>query len=132
MNPGEVLSTNQEGATTAFYSQSHALVRFLREDDYGRRLRQYHKLLLDGLTGTWPIDEANKRIAADRNIPLTVKWNRTVARQLFEHYISILRLLSKSGVPRAPQVRHRSQDTRHKTQNLRHRRRVARLVTDYG
>ncbi|MHC4154352.1 MAG: hypothetical protein ACYST6_05455 [Planctomycetota bacterium] len=88
MNPGEVLSTNQDGAITAFYSQSYALVRFLREEDYGRRLRQYHKLLLDGLTGSWPLDEANKRIAADRNIPLTVQWNRTVARQLFEHYIS--------------------------------------------
>ena len=87
INPGEVLSTDEKEAITAFYCQSYALVRFLREEDYGRRLRQYHSMLLDGLTGKWPLDEVNKRIAADRNIPLTVRWNRTVARQLFQQYI---------------------------------------------
>jgi hypothetical protein len=100
MNPGEVLlgagggkrgalgmSRDETEAVTAFYSQAYALVRFLREDDYGRRLENYHRLLLGGLRGSWPLSEANKRIAADRNIPRTVWWNRIVGRQLFEHYI---------------------------------------------
>jgi hypothetical protein len=88
MNPGEVLSTEGTDAITAFYCQSYALVRFLREDDYGRRLGQYHSMLLDGLAGKWPLDEANRKIAADRNMPLTVRWNRVVGPELFAHYIS--------------------------------------------
>jgi hypothetical protein len=88
INPGEVLSTNDTEAVTAFYSQAYALVRFLREEGYGKRLRNYHQLLVGGLRGTWPLSKAGKRIAADRNIPLTVRWNRAVGPKLFEHYIN--------------------------------------------
>ena len=87
VNPGEVLSAEKEEAVTAFYSQSYALVRFLREEDYGKRLWRYHRLLLDGLRGHWPLSEQNRAVAADRNIPLTVRWNRAVGLELFEHYI---------------------------------------------
>jgi hypothetical protein len=87
MNPGEVLSANETEAVTAFYSQAYTLVRFLREEGYGKRLRNYHQLLVGGLRGTWPLSEVSKRIAADRNIPLTVRWNRAVGPKLFEHYI---------------------------------------------
>jgi hypothetical protein len=87
MNPGEVLATNQREAIKAFYSQSYALVRFLREEGYGKRLRDYHQLLLGGLKGDWPLSETGKKIAADRNIPLTIQWNRAVGPLLFEHYI---------------------------------------------
>ena len=87
MNPGEVLATNQTEAVTAFYGQSYALVRFLREEGYGKRLRNYHRLLLDGLRGDWPLSEVGKKIAADRNIPLTIRWNRAVGPLLFKHYI---------------------------------------------
>jgi hypothetical protein len=62
-------------------------VRFLREEDYGKRLVNYHQLLLGGLRGEWPLSKAAKRIAADRNIPLTVRWNRAVGLKLFEQYI---------------------------------------------
>jgi hypothetical protein len=44
-------------------------------------------MLMGGLQGTWPIDETAKKIAADRNIPLTVAWNRVVGTKLFEYYI---------------------------------------------
>lgn len=88
INPGEVLDTKQTAALIAFYGQSYALVRFLREEGYGKRLANYHNLLLDGLNGNWPISEQNKKIAADRNIPLTVRWNRTVGKELFEQYVS--------------------------------------------
>ena len=87
MNPGEVLTTNETEALMAFYSQSYALVRFLREEGYGKRLRNYHRLLLDGLRGDWPLSEIGKKIAADRNIPLTVRWNRAISPLLFKHYI---------------------------------------------
>lgn len=87
LNPGEVLATDKDGAVVAFYAQSYALVRFLREEDYGRRLANYHRLLLDGLRGNWPLSETARKIAADRNIPLTVRWNRAIGRLLFEQYI---------------------------------------------
>ena len=87
MNPGEVLTTNETETLMAFYSQSYALVRFLREEGYGKRLRNYHRLLVDGLRGDWPLSEVSKRIAADRNIPLTIRWNRAIGPLLFRHYI---------------------------------------------
>ncbi len=87
MNPGEALATNRDETVSAFYSQSYALVRFLREEDYGKRLGNYHRLLLDGLKGDWPLNQMSKRIAEDRNIPLTVRWNRAVGLQLFKQYI---------------------------------------------
>lgn len=87
LNPGEVIGTNQDDAVAAFYSQAYALVRFLREDNYGRRRAGYHKLLYDGFMGSWPLQPELGKIAADRNIPLTVGWNRAVGAALFEHYV---------------------------------------------
>jgi hypothetical protein len=87
LNPGEVV-TEGDAAVSAFYSQAYALVRFLREDDYGRHLLEYQKLLFDGLNGQWPLDEYDVRIAIDRNIPLTVDWNSDVGKILFERYIA--------------------------------------------
>lgn len=87
LNPGEVV-TEGDDAVAAFYSQAYALVRFLREDDYGKHLAKYQKLLFDGLNGYWPLAERDVRIAADRNIPLTVGWNSAVGKILFERYIA--------------------------------------------
>ena len=87
MNPGEAIIASDD-KVTAFYAQSYALVRFLREEKYGKRLRRYHQMLLGGLRGDWPISEQNRRIAADRRIPLTVQWNRTVGNFLFKQYIT--------------------------------------------
>ncbi len=87
INPSEVLAMNESEAVTAFYCQSYALVRFLREANYEKRLANYRRLLLDGLRGNWPLDEKTKRVAIDRNLPRTVGWNRAVGRLLFERYI---------------------------------------------
>jgi len=87
LNPGEVLVSDETEAVTAFYSQSYALVRFLREANYSKWLQNYHQLLMDGLKGNWSLSETNKTIASDRNIPLTVRWNRAVGTQLFEQYV---------------------------------------------
>lgn len=86
LNPGEVV-TEGDDAVGAFYSQAYALVRFLREDDYGKHFPEYQKLLFDGLNGQWPLAGQDIRIAADRNIPITVGWNSAVGKMLFEHYI---------------------------------------------
>jgi hypothetical protein len=87
-SPGEVLATDQTEAVMAFYSQSYALVRFLREAEGGRRLSRYHHLLWDGLSGRWPLDESAGRTAENRNLPRTIAWNRSVGRRLLEHYIA--------------------------------------------
>jgi hypothetical protein len=86
LNPGEVVIESDD-AVAAFYSEAYALVRFLREDDYGKRLARYQKLMLDGLKGQWPLGEADRRIAMDRNIPITVDWNKMTGTILFQHYI---------------------------------------------
>jgi hypothetical protein len=87
MNPGEVLATDQTEAVKAFYSQSYALVRFLQEADNGKYLENYRRLLLGGLTGSWQLSDKNKKIAADRNIARTVRWNRIVGPKLFKQYV---------------------------------------------
>jgi hypothetical protein len=85
LNPGEVIGG--QDSTMAFYSQSYALVRFLREEGYGKRLSRYNSLLLGGLRGDWPLSEEYRKIASDRNIRLTVQWNANIAPILFEKYI---------------------------------------------
>ena len=87
MNPGEAIAAESDEKVVAFYSQSYALVRFLREEDYGKHLAKYHKLMNDGLQGRWPLGPTAQKIATDRNIPLTVQWNRAVGTGLFDHYI---------------------------------------------
>ena len=87
INPGEVLSANDDLAVIAFYSQSYALVRFLKEEGFGKRLANYKSMLFDGLRGNWPLIGQAKQVASDRNINLTVGWNRLVGRYLFEQYI---------------------------------------------
>ena len=87
MSPGEVLATDAAEAVMAFYSQSYALLRFMREGVYGTMLDDYLRLLQDGLDGDWPIDRVSGEIARDRNKLRTILWNRIVGRVLFENYI---------------------------------------------
>ena len=85
LNPGQLVEDTD--SIKAFYAQSYALVRFLREEDYGKRLGSYHNLLLAGLRGNWPLEPNLQRIAADRNIPLTTRYNIRVSPKLFSLYI---------------------------------------------
>lgn len=87
LNPGELAAANDTFGIGAFYAQSYALVRFLREADYGKRLGNYHQMLLGGVNGTWPLEEGGRSIASDRNIPLTTNWNRAVGLLLFKYYM---------------------------------------------
>ncbi len=85
LNPGQVIT--DPDSLMAFYAQSYALVRFLREDNYGIRMANYRNMLLDGLTGKWPIETQMRTIAANRNIPLTAGFNKLVSIKLFKAYI---------------------------------------------
>lgn len=86
-SPGEVLATDQTESVMAFYSQSYALVRFLREAHHGERLTRYHRLLWDGLLGEWPLEASESQTAEDRNQARTIHWNHVVGTRLFEHYV---------------------------------------------
>jgi hypothetical protein len=85
--PGDVLATDQAEAVMGFYSQSYALIRFLREANGGKRLDDYRRLLADGLYGYWPLHETSRKISVDRNIPRNIHWNRNVSLVLFHEYI---------------------------------------------
>jgi hypothetical protein len=90
MNPGDVLASDQTEDVMAFYSQSYALVLFLRQagqSRVGRRLGVYQRLLADSLDGNWPLDEASKKMAADRKVPRTILWNHIVGLSLFQEYV---------------------------------------------
>jgi hypothetical protein len=86
-SPGEVMAMDRDDSVTAFYSQSYALARFLREASGGKYLSKYQTLITDSYYGRWPVAESEKKIAADRNIARTVDWNRAVGVVLFKHYI---------------------------------------------
>jgi hypothetical protein len=85
-NPGEVLAGDPNGIA-AVYSQSYALIRFLREDNYSSRFANYRRLLTDGLEGNWPLGRTARQIATDRNINLTSAWNRIIGPELFKKYV---------------------------------------------
>ena len=87
LNPGEVVHYSDSDSVMAFYAQSYALVRFLREENYGQRLSDYHDLLLDALQGKWPLTPDQQQLAGNRNIPVSVQWNKYVSPKLFKHYI---------------------------------------------
>lgn len=88
INPGEVVMWEEsDKAVMAFYAEAYALVRFLREDNYGKRLANYQNMLEGALEGKWPLNETEAKMASDRNIPPTVEWNRYIAQKLFDIYI---------------------------------------------
>ena len=87
-SPGEMMENSEDHSVTTFYSQCYALIRFLSEAEGGRYSTNLKRMLADGLAGNWPIEIDEQYIAIDRRIPLTVGWNKNVAIELFEHYVS--------------------------------------------
>jgi len=87
-SPGEVMAVGRTQRLHAFYSQSYALIRFLQEAGDGEYLCRYRRLVADGLTGRWPLDSEAQTVAADRNMPKTLEWNRLVGPQLFRYYVT--------------------------------------------
>lgn len=88
LNPGQFLdASGSDDLILSFYAQNYALVRFLRENNYGVRLQNYHQLLNDGAAGHWPLQGEFADLAADRSRNLTVGWNMQVSPALFTRYI---------------------------------------------
>ncbi|MCE5184573.1 MAG: DUF1570 domain-containing protein [Planctomycetaceae bacterium] len=86
LNPGQLLEGSDD-AILSFYAQNYALVRFLRENNYGVRLASYRRLLQGGAGGSWPLHGDYAAMAADRTRSLTVGWNMQVSPALFTCYI---------------------------------------------
>lgn len=87
LNPGEVLMHGSGDATLSFYAQAYALVRFLRESNHAKRYYQFNSMLGDGLSGRWPLTKEAANLSANRNIPMTARYNSMVAKAIFENYI---------------------------------------------
>ena len=86
-SPGEVMATDRAESVMAFYSQSYALVRFLREASAGKYLLDYQRLMQDGLLGEWALRSSDRAVAKDRDLPRTIDWNGRVGIQLFRTYV---------------------------------------------
>lgn len=94
LEPGGVLThggrlhgIEDQPRIATYYAQVYALVRFLREYDYGRYLLRYRALLEGGYNGSWPLSEADGLEARQRDRNPTRGWNRRVGPLVFERYI---------------------------------------------
>ena len=79
---------NGDYSVAAFYGQCYALIQFLKQTGGDRQPDSLKSILADGLNGKWQLADENKKIAADRAIPLTARWNATVGPDLFRQYIT--------------------------------------------
>ncbi len=97
MDAGRILShdgMNSDGEThavpqiTRYYAQLYALVRFLREDDYGRRLLAFRKMLNNGRLGKWPLSAELQAEAMQRTRNPSRQWNAITGSLIFQSYIA--------------------------------------------
>lgn len=73
---------------TGYYAQLYALVRFLREDEYGRRLLSFRNMLNDGRLGNWPLPEELRAEAVGRKQNPSRRWNAMTGTLIFQSYIA--------------------------------------------
>lgn len=78
-------SSNPQALT--YYAQLYALIRFLREENYGQRYPQLRRILHHGYLGRhWPITEAQRQEALQAH--QNRSWNAQVGQRLFQAYIA--------------------------------------------
>lgn len=71
----------------AYYAQLYALIRFLREDNYGQRYPQLRRILYHGYLGQhWPVTAEQRQAAMQAH--QSHRWNGEVGRMLFQNYIA--------------------------------------------
>jgi hypothetical protein len=89
LNPAQVIIHKDQQLTGSYYAAVYALVRFLREHDYGRYRKTFTNMLNDGMLGKWPIDDttADKLTSKDGNV--SSRWNSEFAGKLFERYFDV-------------------------------------------
>lgn len=72
----------------AYYAQLYALIRFFREDNYGKRLGQFQDMLDDAYYGRWPLDDKDRDEATQRQHNPSRLWNAKIGRLIFETHIA--------------------------------------------
>ena len=95
LDPGRVIGHNSpDPADTethpqvaAFYGQVYALVRFMREHNYGQHLADFQKMLNDARLGKWPLDTQAKMYAESDRFMRSRHWNDLVGPMIFQRYI---------------------------------------------
>jgi len=85
---GRVHSGESNPKIAAYYAQVYALVRFLREDDYGRYLRRFRTMLGGAQRGDWPLPAELLREALQPDSNPTRRWNALVGPWAFQSYIA--------------------------------------------
>lgn len=96
LDAGRILSHTQfdpadakvDPRITAYYAQLYALARFLREANYGRYLLSFRTMLTDAGYGRWPLDDASRAEALQRDRNPTRLWNAQVGQLIFQTYIA--------------------------------------------
>ena len=81
-------NTHSAPEVAAYYSQLYALVRFLREYNYGQYYRNIQQMLEDACLGRWPLDAQHKAEALQRLRNPTRRWNAVVGLSIFQSYIT--------------------------------------------
>lgn len=77
----------QQLSIGTYYAQLYALIRFLREDNYGQRLLGFHRMLDDARRGQWLLAEPLRQEAQQRLDSPTRAWNAQVGPWAFQTYI---------------------------------------------
>ena len=81
-------SSKADSKVVAYYAQLYALVRFLREHDYGQYLQDFNRMVDDARDGRWPLEGELLRQAEQRETAPTRRWNAAVGQTVFGHYIT--------------------------------------------
>jgi hypothetical protein len=76
-----------QGPVQLYYAQLYALIRFVREDNYGRRLPELRKILDDAMAGRWNLPQFLAQHAAQKDIPLSRENNRRLGLFIFNQYL---------------------------------------------
>ncbi len=96
LDAGRVVShspeVSSEGRASSFvatyYAQLYALGRFLQEENYGRWVLKFQKMLNEGQMGRWPLSEPDVAEAVQRLRNPSRVWNGRVGPLVFNYYIS--------------------------------------------
>ena len=87
LNPGIVISMEDDGATSAYYSQVWALVRFLTEYQYGSYKSGLVNMVNGAMLGTWPVDSKSGDVLSDKKRVMSSGMNSYISAAMFNEYI---------------------------------------------
>jgi len=96
LDPGRVLHRSGyasadlepgESPVAVYYSQIYALIRFLREEHYGRYYRPFQQMLYQGFMGQWNLPEVLIAETRAQEGNPTRLWNAQVGMLIFQMYM---------------------------------------------